>query len=126
MPMRHTPERISKLAPDEVIIVGTNTAGRHGAGAAAQAHRHFGLELGIGEGLSGQSYAFPTLDDGLRQRADSELRESVQRLFKCAAEHPAKKFLLTKVGCGIAGYSEEYMASLFKNAPANIIKPLDW
>jgi hypothetical protein len=124
--MKHTPEHITALRPDEIIIVGTNTAGRHGAGAAKQAHDDFGLEDGVGEGLSGKTYAFPTLDENLNKRGHKDLMKSVRKLFAVASANPGKTFLLTKVGCGIAGYQEGYMRMLFRVAPDNIIKPANW
>ena len=124
--MKKTRDNITRLAPDEIIVVGTNLAGAHGGGAAAQAHRDFGLEWGVGQGLSGQTYALPTLGRKLEKRNDEQLTMSIRKLWKCARENPGKIFLLTKVGCGIAGYDEEYIADKFKGAPDNIIKPEGW
>lgn len=124
--MNFAPDHITALGPDEIIVVGTNTAGRHGAGAAAYARRKFGLVYGIGEGLSGQTYALPTLGKKLEQRNDEQLTMSVRRLWKAARENPTKTFLLTKVGCGLAGYDEAYIALKFKGAPDNILLPKGW
>lgn len=121
-----TSENITELKKNEVFVFGSNLAGRHAAGAAKVAHDHFGAVYGVGEGLIGQSYALPTLDKKLQQRNDEQLTMSVRKLWKCAKENPDKVFLLTKVGCGIAGYDEEYMADKFKDAPGNIIKPKGW
>ncbi len=126
--MRHTPENITTLEPHEIFVFGSNLAGKHAGGAARFAAEVFGAQQGIAEGLTGQCYALPTLDKQFGKRSDEALTMSVRRLWKCALENPDKVFLLTKVGCGIAGYSEEYMASQFryKTCPANIIKPENW
>lgn len=65
MSMRFTPDKITKLAPDEIFVFGSNLAGRHGGGAALTAMRLFGAEWGKGEGLQGQSYAIPTMQGGV-------------------------------------------------------------
>ena len=117
---------ITSLKDNQVFVFGSNLAGRHIGGAALQAKEQFGAEDGIAEGLTGQCYAFPTLDINFQKRSDEDLRWSVRELYRAAKQAPDREFLLTKVGCGIAGYDEEYMRSLFVDAPANIIKPIDW
>ena len=119
-PPRTTPDMITALAPGEIIVVGTNIAGRHGGGAAAFAAKHFGLRWGAGEGLCGQSYALPTMEGHRALVAAS-------RRFAVYAElsHDLV-FLLTRVGCGIAGYEEAQVSYLFRDAPVNVIRPAGW
>ena len=117
---------ITKLEPNEIFVFGSNLAGRHGAGAAKQAHDFFGAEYGVGEGLTGQCYAFPTLDGQLRRLPIAALEDSRDRLYRCCNANPDKRFLLTKVGCGMAGYPEDTMRGLFTDPPANLILPEDW
>ena len=117
---------ITYLKPDEIFVFGSNLAGRHGAGAAKQARLSFGAEYGVGEGMTGQCYAFPTLDKDLNKLPIDMLTESRNALYITCYQNPFKTFLLTKVGCGIAGYSEQYMRSLFKEPPLNLILPDDW
>lgn len=117
---------ITKLNKDEVFVFGSNLGGKHIGGAALQAKEQFGAKEGVGEGLTGMCYAFPTLDTNFEKRGLGQLRESVRDLYKCAKANKKYKFLLTKVGCGIAGYEEDFMKSLFKDAPKNIIKPVGW
>jgi hypothetical protein len=62
----------------------------------------------------------------MRKCTDEELKESVNKLWLCCVENCDKQLLLTKVGCGIAGFSEEYIKSLFELFPNNLIKPKDW
>lgn len=114
------------LRQNEIFVFGSNMAGRHGRGAALQAYKHFGAEYGVGEGFTGRCWAFPTLDAGLRQRTLVELRRSVEYLYGAARANPLLTFLLTKVGCGLAGYSEDTMRALFVDSPSNIRKPEGW
>lgn len=120
---------IMQLEPNEVFVFGSNTGGRHGAGAALQARLQWGAKWGVGEGLTGQCYAFPTLDGtnaGLEKLPIEAMSASRDRLYDTCNQHTDKIFLLTKVGCGLAGYPEETMRGLFVNPPVNLILPLDW
>lgn len=124
--MNNTHDNITELQPNEIFVFGSNLSGHHVGGAARIAHDKFGAEMHIGEGLTGRCYAFPTLGYDMQKRDGLNLNISKNRLFSTARALPEKTFLLTKVGCGIAGYSEEEMAKLFENSPANIIKPKGW
>lgn len=119
-------DNITVLKQNQIFVFGSNIVGRHLGGAAAQAFDDFGAKWGIGEGLTGQSYAFPTLDEYFKRVSNTRLHASRLRLYQCAERHSDKEFLLTKVGCGIAGFSELKMKKLFANAPSNIIKPEGW
>lgn len=121
-----TPDNILELAANEVFVFGSNLGGRHGAGAAKFALNKFGAVYGSGEGLQGRSYAFPTLGYGLEKLKREGLKDSAVRLFVCAREHPELTFLVTKVGCGLAGFSEEEMIPLFRDAPENCVLPDGW
>lgn len=117
---------VESLKENEIFVFGSNLGGIHAAGAAKQASNDFGAETGVGEGLTGQSYAFPTLDSKFNKRGGEELAVSRDRLYEVVRANPEKNFLLTKVGCGIAGYEEEYMKELFTEPPTNLILPKDW
>lgn len=117
---------ITKLEPNEVFVFGSNMAGRHGAGAALQAAQEWGAERGVGEGITGQCYAFPTLGSHLELIPAHWLEQSRDKLYEACMARPDKRFLLTKVGCGIAGYPESLMRGLFENPPSNLILPEDW
>lgn len=118
--MRTTPERIASLDPGEVFVFGSNASGQHGGGAAAIAHQRFGAQWGVGEGLSGRSYALPTME------GDESFRAAAGRFVRFAGEHPELTFLLTKVGCGIAGYAEDAVKEWFADTPPNVVKPPGW
>lgn len=113
---------VTKLKSNQIFIFGSNLAGNHAGGAAYQAWKDFGAEMGVGEGLTGQCYAFPTLEKNMQKRLYAPMLLSVMNLKKCAESNPDKEFLLTKVGEGIAGYSHVYMNELFKGLPKNIRK----
>lgn len=117
---------INNLKENQIFIFGSNTNGNHSGGAAKQAKEQFGAIEGQGEGLQGQSYAFPTLDAQMEQQSLLELEKSRDLLFKTAEYLSGNEFLLTKVGCGIAGIEELYMKSLFTNHPVNLVLPEDW
>jgi hypothetical protein len=125
-PRRTTPDSITGLGENEFFVFGSNLAGRHGAGAARLAREKFGALYGIGEGLTGRCYAFPTLDEHLGRRDMAALARARDRFFETALALPEKTFLLTKVGCGLAGYPEDDMAALFADAPPNVAKPEGW
>ena len=117
---------ITQLNDNEIFVFGSNTAGLHRGGAAKQAADEFSAERGIGEGLTGKCYAFPTLDGNLNQRPKEELELSRNLLYHTCDKNRGKQFLLTKVGCGIAGYPESDMRELFNNPPTNLVLPNDW
>lgn len=116
---------ITEILDGQFFVFGSNLAGNHTGGAAKQAKEEFGAEEGIEEGLTGACYAFPTLDEYMQKVSMGALNESRNKLFSTARALPEKIFFLTKVGCGIAGFSEQEIAPLFKDAPSNIIQP-DW
>ena len=108
---RTTNGYINHLEPDEVFVFGSNLAGAHGGGAAAAAHMFFGAVWGQGVGLQGQSYAIPTMQGGVET-----IKPYVDDFIKFALEHPEKRFLVTPIGCGIAGFTPEEIAPLFHGA----------
>jgi hypothetical protein len=117
---------IVELDPTDIFVFGSNLAGRHGAGAAKQAAEQFGAQYGVGEGLTGMCYAFPTLDEKLQQLPWERLELARNRFVMTARENPHLWFLLTKVGTGLAGYNEQEIISLFFNVPENVVRPKGW
>lgn len=117
---------IISLKSHQIFVFGSNRLGYHIGGAANQANVEFGAEWGIGEGLSGKTYAFPTLEPQMAQVGQRSLERSRDRLYATCRALPEKEFLLTKVGCGIANHDESKMKLLFINPPENLILPEDW
>jgi hypothetical protein len=112
--------------PQWTFVFGSNRAGRHGKGAALEAVNAHGAEYGVGSGLTGNAYALPTKDEQLRTLPIDEIREEAERLTAFAAQNPERHFMLTRVGCGLAGYRDEEIAPLFVSAPSNIHLPGRW
>ena len=108
---RVTPEHITSLQPNEIFVFGSNLEGAHGGGAAAFALKHFGAIWGQGVGLQGNSYGIPTMHGGV-----NDIKPYVDEFIDFAQTHPALHFLVTRIGCGIAGFHDEEIAPLF--APA--------
>ena len=109
--MRISPGYISSLSDDEVFVFGSNLAGMHGGGAARLAFMRFGAVWGEGVGLHGRSYAIPTMQGGVET-----IRPYVDEFIDFARRHPELKFLVTEIGCGIAGFSPSEIAPLFAKA----------
>lgn len=109
--MRYTPENITKLEPDEIFVFGSNLEGMHYGGAARVAHERFGAVMGQGVGIQGQSYAIPTMQGGVET-----IKPYVDEFFDLAREWDQTTFLVTRVGCGIAGFTDEEIAPLFAEA----------
>ncbi len=107
---RITPERIDRLAPNEIFVFGSNREGHHNGGAARAALKRFGAQYGKGIGIQGQSYAIPTT--GLPQI----MAGAIQEFIEYARQHPEKRFLVTPIGCGNAGYEPHLIAPMFRNA----------
>ena len=108
-------DRISKLGENEIFVFGSNIQGAHGGGAAWFAHKTFGAEWGVGEGITGRTYALPTME------GEASLKKAVNNFIACARQHPELTFLVTAVGCGIAGYTPDEVAPLFKEATSLVI-----
>jgi uncharacterized protein (DUF1810 family) len=111
----YTPDYIDSLLPKQIFVFGSNALGYHTGGASGTARKKFGAVWGQAEGLQGQCYAIP-VDYGKNIRKDGEVRAAVSRFISFAKEHPDLFFLVTRVGCGIAGYHDEEMAQFFIDA----------
>ena len=111
-----TPEIIYSLRGNEIFVFGSNLAGMHGGGAARSALK-WGAIMGQGVGLQGRTYAVPTMF-----RNVDEIQPYVTDFILFAENHPEYRFLVTKIGCGIAGFEVEEIAKLFQKVIHNKIK----
>ena len=111
---RISPERISELKDKEIFVFGSNLEGSHGGGAAAIAEKKFGAIWGQGVGMQGQSYGIPTMHGGV-----TEIKPYVDEFIEFTKAHLNTDFLVTRIGCGIAGFTEKEIAPLFAEA-ANV------
>ena len=108
---RMKPHFITALEPNQIFVFGSNLQGSHGGGAAAIAADKFGAVWGEGVGLHGQTYAIPTMQGGVET-----IVPYVNDFIAFAKAHPELHFLVTRIGCGIAGFEDAEMAPLFKEA----------
>lgn len=117
---RYTPDRISELKENEIFVFGSNLEGSHGGGAARLAYNRFGAVWGLGTGIQGRSYAIPTMQGGVET-----IRPYVDAFIQFAKQNTTLTFLVTRIGCGIAGFRDEEIAPLFEEALdlENIILP---
>lgn len=115
--------RIDTLEKDEIFVFGSNLEGKHLSGAAKAAHNRFGAQWGVGVGLTGKSYAIPTMQGGIET-----IKPYVDQFIEYAKEHQEKKFLVTRIGCGIAGFQDEEIAPMFKDAAylENVYLPISF
>ena len=120
---RITPDNIRKLNDNEIFVFGSNLAGMHAGGAARVAVEKFGAIMGQGVGLQGQSYAIPTMQGG-----PDTILPYVEEFIRFADQHPELTFLVTRIGCGIAGFRPAEIAPLFAGAinVPNIHLPQDF
>ena len=112
METRISTDYITELKENEIFVFGSNLEGMHGGGAARAAYNKFGAIWGQGVGLQGQSYGIPTMQHG----GVKEIKPYVDEFINFAKSHPQLKFLVTRIGCGIAGFTNEEIAPLFKDA----------
>lgn len=110
----------------EIFVFGSNLAGRHGAGAAKVAHELFGAVYGIGAGMMGKCYAIPTKTKAIKTLALEKIKPHVEQFLSVARIHPEKKFFITRVGCGLAGYKDKDIAPMFQPLLPNVSYPVEW
>lgn len=118
--------RLTTLPPGHIFVFGSNLRGVHGAGAARDAVTYFDADLGVGEGLTGRAYALPTKDASIRTLPIDRIAVYARRFMDFAASRPDLTFLLTPVGCGLAGYRAGQIAPLFLGAPGNVVIPAEF
>ena len=125
--MKYTPPVIASLLPNEVFVFGSNLAGIHGAGAAKDACIRFGARWGVGVGLSGQSYAIPTKNANLETLPLGDIAVFVEEFLGFASRNSKLTFLVTPIGCGLAGYEPKDIAPLFldgsRGPTENVVLP---
>lgn len=120
---KYTPNKIANLEDNEIFVFGSNLDGLHGGGAARVAYHKFGAQWGKGVGMQGKCYAIPTMHDGVEV-----IKPYVEDFIEFALSHKEYTFLVTKIGCGIAGFSANEIAPLFAKAinAENILLPMDF
>lgn len=109
-----------------IFVFGSNLQGIHGAGAAREAFRKWGAESGCGQGYTGDAYALPTKRTPRESLSLAEVDEYAQAFLLTASVYPDYDYLVTRIGCGLAGFRDEQIAPLFAAAPLNCILPVQW
>ena len=109
-----------------IFVFGSNLAGRHGKGAALCAYHEYGAEMGVGMGRTGNAYAIPTKNERIRTLSLRQINFYVGRFLDYARNNPGLQFYVTRIGCGLAGYTDEQIAPMFEGAPDNCHLPQQW
>lgn len=111
----------------EIFVFGSNLGGYHGAGSALHARQHYGAKMGVGFGPTGQAYAIPTKAKNIIETLPLHIISGYVRDFiDYANDNPDLTFRVVAIGTGLAGYTHEQIAPLFKDAPDNCILPGPW
>jgi len=111
---RITPENITELEDNQIFVFGSNLSGIHGKGAALTA-RKWGAVFYQSSGLQGKTWAIPTKDASIKRTlAISEIKPFVNDFIEFTKENKNLTFLVTEIGCGLAGLTPEQIAPLFK------------
>jgi lantibiotic modifying enzyme len=119
---------IFSLEDNQIFVFGSNLSGRHGLGAAKTAMK-WGAKYGQAEGLQGQTYAIPTVNKLVTKKLPlHEIETYVNNFIEFAKDNPDKDFLVTQIGCGLAGYYPTEIAPFFKKAVGikNIHLPIEF
>lgn len=123
----HDEENITKLPLGCVFVFGSNLEGIHGRGSAKTAMEHFDAEYGKGFGFtSSRSYAIPTKSTPWKSLGLPAIESFVNSFLTDASKFQYVKFIVTRVGCNLAGYSDPDIAPMFEDRPSNVILPLKW
>jgi hypothetical protein len=109
-----------------IFVFGSNLAGRHGKGAALFARTNYAAEYGVGVGRTGMAYAIPTKDERIVTLPLERIAPYVRTFLDYAQAHPELEFMVTRIGCGLAGYSDDQIAPMFADAPSNCQLPVGW
>lgn len=109
-----------------IFVFGSNLAGRHGKGAALQALHEYGAIRGVAEGIQGNAYGIPTKGHDLQPLPLVSIQASVKRFLEYAQSRPSTPFLVTRIGCGLAGYRDEDIAPMFQGLTRNVFVDKRW
>lgn len=106
-----------------IFVFGSNLAGIHGAGSARHAYDNCGAKWGIGVGLCGDSYAIPTKDKNIESMTVEAIKPYVDEFVAFALDRPDLRFTVVAIGCGLAGFTPDQIAPMFRDAPDNCVLP---
>lgn len=109
-----------------VYVFASNLKGIHSTGAALQARRFFGARMGVGEGITGRSYALPVKSDPNHCLSAAQIQENIAAFLELARNTPRRQYMVTRIVCLPAGLRDARMARLFADAPPNCFFPPAW
>jgi len=109
-----------------IFVFGSNLSGIHGAGAARTAYKLYGAKWGIGEGLTGRSYALPTVGYNITPITLDEIQTYILNFIQFARKRSDLTFQITQVGCGLGGFHKNEIAPMFYMAPENCWFDSSW
>jgi hypothetical protein len=112
--------------PNQIFVFGSNMAGRHGAGAALDAVKNWGARYGQAYGRQGRAFAIPTKGKDLETLDLKQIQGYINAFIDYADEREDLEFLVTRVGCGLAGYNDDQIGPMFRDAPHNCVVPTEW
>lgn len=114
--------------PNQILVFGSNTQGRHGKGLALFAKQYRGAIYSKAEGLQGLSYAIITKDLTKRihpSRTEEQICQQIEKLYKFAIKHYHLEFVIgySVNGTNLNYYTSDEMAKMFStyNIPSNVI-----
>ncbi len=112
---RITPEEIKGIKTSECVLIGTNEAGIHGAGIAEYAYKHWGAVLGQGFGPMSNCFGLPTKDWEVHTLPLDRIAFYVSRYIDWVKiiRNGRWTHYVTKIGCGLAGYTPKDIAMMF-------------
>lgn len=122
----HPSDKFYDLDSNKIFVFGSNMAGIHGAGAAYFAMKNCQAAWGVPFGLTGKAFAIPTKDARLNTLSLETVKEYVLNFIAFAKCHPELQFFVTRIGCGLAGFTDHEIAPLFKEVPDNCELPHGW
>ena len=107
---------ITELKLNEIFVFGSNESGRHGKGAAKTAMK-WGAKYGQSEGLQGRTYGIPTVNASISNKLSiAKISKYVDNFIEFAKITPHNIYLVTEIGCGLAGWKAKDIAPLFHKA----------
>lgn len=119
-------DKVFEPGPNRIFVFGSNLAGIHASGAAKDAYKKYGAIWGQGDGLQGQSYAIPTKDEKIITLPIANVQQFVDEFMDFAWQHQELYFFVTRIGCGLAGYTDAQIAPMFTESTLNVELPHGW
>ena len=120
---KFTPRVISSLDHNEIMVFGTNALGKYRSECSKVALEQFGAEWGKKEGISGNTYAIPVIDQDL-----DFIKKHIDDFINFAQNNPNLIFYITRIDKDIRDYDLDKIALLFKDSLEidNIVLPLSY